>query len=72
MGTIAGLVDGSGSFFSAASQLVISNFLDQMFLIYGCEPVVSTRSDFFRLRRWGSYLHDTPVLPRLLEEERKG
>jgi len=41
MSTCTGLADGSGSFFSAISQLIIANYLDQMFLIYGSNLSIS-------------------------------
>ena len=34
MSTIVGIVDGIGSIFTAISEIIISNFLDNMFLIY--------------------------------------
>ena len=39
MGTIAGMVDGTGAACSAISQLIISNYLSSMYLFYGSKKI---------------------------------
>ena len=37
MSTMVGMVDGTGSIFSAGSNLIISRMLDKMLLLFSCK-----------------------------------